>query len=316
MNHPYFNGKPIASLRSLALTLRIPQRNLSWLIDHASQLYRPLPPKPKSDGSFRQVYDPAHPLKQAQRRINQYIFNRVNFPKYLQGGIRDKKNPRHCLANAKLHSGAKIVINEDISGFFPSITENQIQDIWQKFFRFPPDVAFSLTKLTSYAGQLPQGAPTSSYLANLVLWKNEPEIVDVLTSNKIRYSRYVDDITLSSPEFLTDNDKASAIKKIKKLCGRNGYHVKRKKHRIESSGKAMHVNNFVINNGVSISKKERARIRAAVKACENFENSAKTTDAYRELFNKTQGRVNHLRQYHHQEGSILLQRLLICRNHS
>lgn len=169
MNQPCFKDKPIASTAALASALHIPNRQLTWAINMADWLYRALPPMVKSDGSIRQVYDPARPLKDIQRRINRHIFGHVDFPFYLQGGIRDRKKPRHCLANAKLHSGAKIVINEDISGFFPSITERQVQDIWQHFFHFPPDLAIILTKLTTHEGRLPQGAPTSSYLANLAL---------------------------------------------------------------------------------------------------------------------------------------------------
>ncbi len=312
MNRPCFKGKPIASSAALARALRIPERQLSWVVDRAEQLYRPLPPKIKPDGSIRQVYNPARPLKDIQRRINRYIFSRVDFPYYLQGGIRDKKNPRHCLANARLHSGARIVINEDISGFFPSITESQIHNIWQYFFCFPPGVADSLTKLTTYDGQLPQGAPTSSYLANLVLWKQESTVVETLNANGIRYSRYVDDITLSSTRFQDVARQISMIKKIRSMCDKNGYLIKASKHRIESSGKAMHVNNLLVNKGVTLPKKERARIRAAVGACEKYEKHEKTSDEYQTLFNRTVGRVNHLRQHHHHEGNLLLQRLSAC----
>lgn len=312
MNRPCFKGKPIASSPALARALRIPERQLSWVITRAEQLYRSLPPKIKPDGSIRQLYNPARPLKDIQRRINRYIFGCVDFPYYLQGGIRDKKNPRHCLANARLHSGATIVINEDISGFFPSITERQIHDIWQYFFCFPPGIADSLTKLTVHDGQLPQGAPTSSYLANLVLWKQESSVVESLGVAGIRYSRYVDDITLSSTCFQNVARQNSMVRTIQTMCDKNGYLIKESKHRIESSGKAMHVNNLLVNKGVTLPKKERARIRAAVGACEKHTESERAIDEYRTLFNSTLGRVNRLRQYHRYEGSMLLQRLSVC----
>lgn len=310
MNRPCFKGKPIASSAALAQALHVPERQLSWTVDRAEQLYRPLPPKIKPDGSIRQVYNPAAPLKDIQRRINRYIFGRVDFPNYLQGGIRDKKNPRHCLANARLHTGAAIVINEDISGFFPSITKKQVHDIWQYFFRFPPEIADILTDLTIYDGQLPQGAPTSSYLANLVLWKEEAAVVETLSATGVRYTRYVDDITLSSPKFQSITRQKSMIKKIQSMCDKKGYLIKASKHRIESSGTPMHVNNLLVNNGVTLPKQERARIRAAVRICEKYAEPDRAIDEYRALFNSTLGRVNHLRLYHHHEGSQLLQRLL------
>ncbi len=123
MNRPCFKGRPIATLDALARALRVSPRQLRWAIGRPDALYRPMKPITKSDGSVRQTYNPAAPLKEIQRSINCNIFNRVKFPIYLQGGIRDRNNPRHCIANAKLHSGATIVINEDISSFFPSITK-------------------------------------------------------------------------------------------------------------------------------------------------------------------------------------------------
>ena len=207
MNRPCFKGRPIATLDALARALHFSPRQLRWAIERADTLYRHTKPIAKSDGSVRQTYDPAAPLKNIQRRINRNIFNRVMFPTYLQGGIRDRNNPRHCIANAKLHSGATIVINEDISSFFPSITKQQVRDIWQNLFHFPPEIAEALTILTTYQGILPQGAPTSSYLANLVLWRQEPELVTNLAARGIRYSRYVDDITLSSKRFLNNHKR-------------------------------------------------------------------------------------------------------------
>ena len=312
MNQPCFKGKPIASSAALARTLRISYRQLSWAIERADRLYRALPPIVKPDGSTRHVYNLADPLKDIQRRINRHLFGRVEFPLYLQGGIRDRKNPRHCLANAKLHSNAKIVINEDISGFFPSITEQQVQDIWQYFFHFPPDIAIILTKLTTYDGQLPQGAPTSSYLANLALWKNEAPTVETLSMKGIRYSRYIDDITLSSTHFQNDRNKTAMIGEVRSMCGKNNYQVKRSKHRIEYSGQPMRINNLQINNGVTLPKNERSRIRAAVHSCEKYLGEERSSNEYHALFNSTVGRVNHLRQFQMHEGRQLLRRLEAC----
>jgi len=310
VNRPCFKGRPITTLDALARALHFSPRQLRWAIERADTLYRPTKPIAKSDGSVRQTYDPAAPLKNIQRRINRNIFNRVMFPTYLQGGIRDRNNPRHCIANAKLHSGATIVINEDISSFFPSITKQQVQDIWQNLFHFPPEIAEALTILTTYQGILPQGAPTSSYLANLVLWRQEPELVTNLAARGIRYSRYVDDITLSSKRFLNNHRKAGAVRQVKHLCHSNGFRMKSRKERIETSGNPMRVNNLQINHGVTLPKKERARVRAAVKACEVYPAESCDSDEYRKLFNSTLGRVNRPRQFHRIEGERLIRRLV------
>ena len=312
MNHPCFKGRPIESIEALARALHVSPRYLQWVVERADRLYRPMKPIIKPDGSVRQTYNPAAPLKDIQRRINRNIFSRVEFPIYLQGGIRDRKTPRHCVANARLHSRPRIVINLDIANFFPSITSRQVHNIWQNFFRFPPGIAEKLTRLTTYDGRLPQGAPTSSYLANLVLWKHEPELVTELNGKGICYSRYVDDITLSSARFLDNRQKANAIRRVRRLCSANGFEVKRSKQRLETSSQPMRVNNLLVNQGVTLPKEERARIRAAVNACVRHPDNTHNSDAYRKLFNRTLGRVNRLRQFHHHEGERLLKRLDAC----
>ncbi|HFD87749.1 MAG TPA: RNA-directed DNA polymerase [Gammaproteobacteria bacterium] len=316
MNRLCFRGRPIASIEALASTLHVSPRYLWWVIERTDRLYRPMKPIIKPDGSVRQTYNPAAPLKDVQRRINRNIFSRVEFPIYLQGGIRDRKTPRHCVANAQLHTNAAIVINEDIAGFFPSISRQQVQDVWQHFFRFPLAIAETLTALTTYNGALPQGAPTSSYLANLVLWRQEPELVTNLAARGIRYSRYVDDITLSSKRFLNNHLKADAVRQVRRLCNGNGFRMKGRKERIETSGKPMRVNNLQINHGVTLPKKERARIRAAVRVCEVYPAESRDSSEYQKLLNSTLGRVSRLRQLHPKEGADLMRRLTIMRGAS
>lgn len=313
MNHPCFKGKPISSISALARTLCVSEQHLVWVAHHANQFYRPLAPKTKPDGTKRQIYDPAKPLKDVQRRINRYIFSRVSFPLYLQGGIRDQRNPRSCKANATIHSGAHLVINEDISGFFPSIKEQQVGKMWQHFFCFPPGISLFLTRLTTHKGHLPQGSPTSSYIANLIFWEHEPAVVQRLAENHFSYSRYIDDVTISSRKHQSNAEKTYSIQSIIRMCKSKGCRINRRKHRIESAGNSMQVNNLVVNSGVSVPKAERARIRAAVQECEKYSAQDRATQEYQKLYKRTRGRVIRLHQYNHQKGHNLLLRLENCR---
>jgi hypothetical protein len=108
-------------------------------------------------------------LKTIQERIKVKILYKVFYPRYLQGSIKDDGIKRSYISNAKIHANSRIVINEDITKFFPSTSEQLIFDIWKIFFGFSDKVARYLTKLTTKDGLLPEGAKTSSYLANLVL---------------------------------------------------------------------------------------------------------------------------------------------------
>src|SRR6185436_20457188 len=71
--------------------------------------------------------------------------------------------------NAFQHLGKHLVVRIDIQDFFSSITDRQIYSVWADKLGNSPPVASLLTTLTTYRRHLPQGAPTSTYLANLVL---------------------------------------------------------------------------------------------------------------------------------------------------
>jgi len=67
-------------------------------------------------------------------------------------------------------------------------------------YGFSPDVASIITKLTTYKGHLPQGTSTSSILANLVFSYSIGEQIRLFADEYgLRFTIFVDDITLSSP---------------------------------------------------------------------------------------------------------------------
>lgn len=122
----------------------------------------------KKSGGVREIRAPKPILKTIQRRINTRIFSHCTFPLYLQGSIKDNLNPRDFFSNAKIHSSSKTVIAADIENFYPSVSAGSVKQVFKYLFKFPDDVADFLVSLTTLDGALPQGAPTSSYLANLI----------------------------------------------------------------------------------------------------------------------------------------------------
>jgi len=115
-------------------------------------------PQKKKDGSPRETWNAHRQLKQVHERIKNRFLRTVIFPLYLQGGILDLSNPRDYVRNAGIHAGQAWIVNEDITDFFPSTSAEQVLDIWKGLFRFPHEVALTLTRLTSRRGVLPQGA--------------------------------------------------------------------------------------------------------------------------------------------------------------
>ena len=169
---PTYDLKPIRDTSALLLALGLPETLLINTAAYADSLYRKAKQIVKPDGSIRQPFDALPQLKAIQRRIKDRILKRVKFPLYLTGSL----SGRSYRTNAAQHTGARIIICEDIESFFPSTSHARVRDIWLNFFHFSEEVASLLTHLTTKEGELPQGAITSSYLANLSLWNQEPRL--------------------------------------------------------------------------------------------------------------------------------------------
>lgn len=257
---PIYPFRPIGSLALLAQTLGVTVEHLQRLAAQASSLYRLAKPVVKPDGSIRQPLDAKPPLKELHRRITKRILLRVVYPSYLTGSLKGTEAKK----NAEMHTGKRIVICDDIKSFFPSITAEAVHDVWRGLFGFPPPVASLLTALTTKDGQLPQGAIPSSYLANLILWRHEPGLHAQFAALGITYSRYVDDICVSSAVFMSKEVQTQVIGKVYGMLAKVGLKPKRAKHETYSRSTRMVTTKLVVNKKASLPQQKRSQIRAAV----------------------------------------------------
>ena len=104
---------------------------------------------------------------------------------------------RSFLTNAQAHFGAMHVLNMDVRDFFPSIGEVLVKNVFE-LLGYSTDVSVGLAILTTKDGALPQGAPTSSMIANLVLRKFDADVSAFAKDTGLNYTRYADDLTFSS----------------------------------------------------------------------------------------------------------------------
>lgn len=301
---PRYSATPIRSLGALARALDMSEANLVALADQADGLYRVAKEILKEDGTVRITYDALPNLKKTHKKIKVAIFQKVVFPKYLTGSTKGQDYK----SNANLHVGAKMLITEDIGSFFPSTKAAVIQDVWQYFFGFSAEAAACMTKLTIRQGSLPQGAVTSPDLANLVFWRVEPALQARFAASGIAYSRFVDDIALSSKQPLTTGEKTSAIAKVFGMMADRGYKPKRQKHEIMTARKRMVVTKLGINDKPGLDKKKRSLIRAMVHRLEK-----QPPEVAMATFSKIAGQVGTMKRFHPGEAAPLKARLDVVR---
>lgn len=309
---PYYPHNPIASIDALAKTLGVIPGLLKDLAKDASNSYVKFQIETKNN-KRRDVFEPKYELKKIQKRINSRVFEKVIYPPYLQGGIKDEENPRDYIENSKFHAGSKFLISVDIKNFYPSIREAFVLDIFKNLFHFPDEVSSILTKLLTLDGRLPQGACTSSYVANLIFYNSEYSLVSKFRSQGLIYSRLLDDITVSSPSLIPQNKSTDIVVKLSALAKKHQLNLNPKKTKLERSDdlKADYlVTGVWVGHGEpKLRRSDRRYIRQLVFICEKEHAKDCYSDEYHKLWNRVSGQVSKLTRLGHPEAKDYRKRM-------
>ena len=305
---PIYHGRPIGSAAALAAALSIDVGVLRDFASTASGRYSRFAIA-KRNGGERSICSPSHDLKIIQKRINRAIFGNVEYPNYLFGGIEN----RDYVKNAQQHAEAKALIALDISNFYPSITTKHVTEIFKHFCKFPPEIATILTELTTLDGSVPQGACTSSHIANLVFYDVEHRVVKEFRDRRLIYSRLLDDICISSSRALQPREVAQAISKIASLLKSKNFKLQDSKTRALSASNPetlMEVTGLWLNRGHPRAKRnDRIDIRTEVRRCESRFLISRTAPDYHKERERVSGRVAKLSYLNHFEAKRYRQRL-------
>ncbi len=263
----FYKGPHFGSEVSLGRYLSFSAKRLNLVAENIENHWRPGQRKIKPNGDIRITHSASEELKKLHKQINRKIFRNIDFPFYLNGGLPKGSDGivRNHIRNAGLHLNKRVVINTDISNYFPSITAKTVHSLWQGFFCLPHSVSELLTSLTTYHGALPQGWGCSSYIAQSVFWDVEPKLAHSLRNQGINYSRLIDDITLSTNRTFTENHLTELFSDISKMMRSKGVRKNYRKTSMSTRGRRQSVNKLNLNAGrLTVPKDYRNRLRAQI----------------------------------------------------
>jgi len=217
---------------------------------------RPLPfPRKAKPTKQRTIDNPTQELKTIQSRINERLLKTCALPANILGGIQGKS----VIDNAQLHRSSKVLVKIDIARFFPSITNNHVYYVWRHVLGCSPRISALLTRLTTFERHLPQGAPTSTSLANLVLYSIDRPIRGECARLGIQYSSLIDDLAFSS-----DNPRP-IIGVVIATLRKSGFHVSRRKLTICGRRDRKVLNSIVLGtHGLGVLPDRLANIRSGI----------------------------------------------------
>jgi len=212
---------------------------------------------PKRAGGQRTIYEPEESLKRVQRLLLRRLLRRRAAHPAAHGFERG----RSIVTCARPHARRAVVLRMDIRDFFASTKAGRVE----KYFRrvgWDAEAASLLARLCTHEGGLPQGAPTSPRLSNLVNYRLDARLAALARKCGAAYTRYADDLTFS---FAAD-DRASVhrvIRVTKKILGEAEYRLHTdKKLRVLRRHQRQTVAGLVVNERVRLPRRTRRRLRA------------------------------------------------------
>ncbi len=287
----------IFSLEHLAILIKIQSNYLrvligdekaDFLIDHPpfkNKRYKKFSIA-KRLGGQRIIMVPFRDLKFVQKWIAVNILSNVKLSDNCIGFVKGKS----IVDNARIHEESKVILKVDLLKFYDSIHERRIYWLFKKL-GYAPNLAFSLAKLCSYSHDkeywdrfdnhskevfaeyidnnysiLPQGAPTSPVIANIIATNLDRRIEGLSKKNGFNYSRYADDLTFS----VTNEGKLPALNVIYKIIEQEGFFVNKDKTKYFYRGQKQYVTGLTTTHKVNVSKKYRKEIFSHLYYCRKY----------------------------------------------
>jgi RNA-directed DNA polymerase len=235
---------------------------------------------PKRGGGERAICAPKKQLRWVQRQILDQILAKVPTHEAAHGFVPG----RSTVTNAEKHRGAALLLKFDLTDFFPTIHYHRLVGLFASLGYYLSDgrfgteddakrVAPTLARLCCYAPDsrawegvvLPQGAPTSPALSNIVCRRLDARLDGLAKSNKGTYTRYADDLTFSFKDPSLDLGRFRWW--VDQICHQEGFLVNQAKFRVIRASQRQVVTGIVVNDELHIPREARRRFRALLHNC-------------------------------------------------
>ncbi len=222
---------------------------------------------PKKNGEVREIYAPKDKLKNLQSRLKNLLEEIYEPHVAASAFICD----RGLIYNAKRHVRKNFVFNIDLVGFYDQINFGRVRGIlMSKPYSIPNETATLIANICCLNNKLPQGAPTSPIISNMICRRMDRQLSKFAMESRAQYSRYDDDITLSSHitregiVFETDGDNVEPSSQLRELIETNGFNINQKKTRLFKSNEKQVVTGLVVNLKVNVDRRYIRTTRAMI----------------------------------------------------
>lgn len=259
--------------QDLADLLEIEDKSLRYFLFSVKpeNLYKPFT-LPKRRGGTRQIFAPVKKWRNVQRKLS-YVLNLVYCPKTCSFGFVKEKN---ILGNASKHVKRSEILNIDLKDFFTQFHFGRVVGMLKaKPYSLGNEAATTIAQIACLNGVLPQGAPTSPILTNMLCAPLDNKLMRYAQKHHLVYTRYADDITFSSfgigildnIVFANDNkwQLAESLLTIFKECN---LHINDEKISLRTKRQRQEVTGVIVNRFPNVKREYYKNVRALLYNCE------------------------------------------------
>lgn len=223
----------------------------------------------KKSGASRTIHAPKATLKRVQTCLN-YILQTV-YSESVHASATGFIPGKSIVQNASAHVKKHYVYNMDLKDFFPSIDKRRVYlKLLEKPFNLNGEKSFIANMIAMISchemeveryvdGQwiqkkefvLPQGAPTSPVLSNIVCRKLDIRLARIAKNHGVHYTRYADDITFSAM-YNVFQKNSDFIRHAEKIIREQHFFIKESKTRLQKQGFKQEVTGLIVNEKVNV----------------------------------------------------------------
>lgn len=218
---------------------------------HSHAYYRDFSINKKKKGELRYISEPLPNLKQVQY----WILNNILEPIKVSSYAKAYQKKVGLKQNLIFHKNKKKILNLDIENFFTSIKFEAIENVFLNL-GYSKTLSKTLAKLCTLRENLPQGAPTSPYLSNIIMLSFDNDVSKFARDRNINYTRYADDLTFSG-----DFDENIILEFIKSKLFEFGFNLNTNKSTLMHDSQRQIVTGVVVNKKMQLSKDQRKKLR-------------------------------------------------------
>ncbi len=331
------HDETLASLRlpqfhqpeQLATWLKLPLGKIAWLTERFTVDGKPLSVqkahyhfiwRKKRSGSYRLIESPKSMLRAVQDKILAEILEKVAVHPAVHGFVPG----RSIVTNAQPHVGQAVVVKFDLDNFYRRIRFARIVAIYRAL-GYSREMGIWLARLTTSSTpsdlnspigearlvweylprHLPQGSPTSPYLANLCAYGLDVRLAGLAARMGGHYTRYADDLTFSGDEHFS-KALSLLLPLVRQIIVQEGFAIHWKKTRILRPAQKQMVTGVVVNEKINPSRREYDRLKAILHNCCQSGPSSQNRENRENFSQHLLGRISHVRWLNEVKGEKLM----------